>query len=325
MTDEIARRRLLAALAVGTTTAVAGCSLRDDTDSGDDAATIEPENTDEATESDGGERGALIDEAMALSEELAACRRELDERRGTVIEAASLDERPFFGDEVHEAVGDAVEPRRRSVVRVIIDHDYLPEPSGGGTGWVYENGLVVTNRHVVGSRKTIEAIETIDGERRPAETIGVSGNADVALVSAETDGLDPVPIGDTTTLEPGDPLAGVGHPMPTGVWVTTLRAYRSDTDRETEMISEGPVAAGMSGAPIFDENGQVVGLHRAGGGIRFLDTPRYDIGPDSFVYGDSPSRILGALESYPGRRYAVDIPIEPVVEAVSRIRPSEGD
>lgn len=327
MTDEIARRSLLAALAVGTATAGAGCSFGDDSGNPDTLHGGDSTDIVETDDEDGespGERDALIDEIRTLSEELAACRTELDERRGTNIEAISLDERPLFGKDVHEAMGDAVESRRRSVVRVLTDHEDYPEPVGRGTGWVYEDGLVVTNRHVVTSRKvTVKAIETIDGERRSAEKIGISGNVDVGLVSADTDGIDPLPTGDATTLDPGDPLAAVGHPAPAGLWITTLQAYRGETDREDEIISEGPVAGGMSGAPVFDENGRVVGLHRAGGRVQLLEKSRRSVDLDSFTYSESPSRILAALESYPGRRYAVDIPIGPVVEAVSRIRPSD--
>lgn len=265
------------------------------------------------------ERERLLARVEDLETEVAECEAQLASLRGLQHEAASLDPWPFVDEATHERMADVVVPLRASVVKILVDHPYYESgATPPATGWVYDDGLVVTNKHVADPRNIdgfeLEAIETFDGDVRECELLESDPSIDGALLEASTDGLDPLPTGRSDDLEMDDPVVVLGHPKTVGTWVASLGAYRGEQGQRS-FVAEGQSMLGMSGSPVIDEHGTVVGLHTASGVIEYLpDGMQSEFDESDFTFGEPVSRSSAVFERYPPRGYVRQLKIEPLVE-----------
>ncbi|MGE5443876.1 MAG: DegQ family serine endoprotease [Ignavibacteriales bacterium] len=150
---------------------------------------------------------------------------------------------------------------------------------GLGSGFILsEDGYIVTNNHVVEKASDIEIILE-DGERYKAKIIGKDTKTDVALLKIEPKHKLPAAVlGDSSKLEIGDWVIAVGNPFGLGHTVTA-----GIVSAEGRSLGLGPyddfiqtdaaINPGNSGGPLFNLQGQVVGLNTAivagGQGIGF--------------------------------------------------------
>lgn len=157
-----------------------------------------------------------------------------------------------------QAVADQA---RDSVVYLEID-----DGVESGTGWFVEDGYILTNQHVVAQATTIRAF-LVDGTEIDVTVEETLARPDLALLSTPHDG--PVlPTAETVDLEVDQPLVQVGHPGGVGAWVQTLgrylRTYVSPADDDRgdydDLSTTVPGRSGVSGSPILDLDGQVVGI-----------------------------------------------------------------
>jgi serine protease Do len=138
-----------------------------------------------------------------------------------------------------------------------------------GTGFVIsEDGLIVTNNHVVEDVDKIEIVYS-DGTRSGAEVVGRDPKTDIALLRAKGDReFVPLPLGDSDALLPGDWVVAVGNPF--GLDHTVTAGIVSAKGRD---IGQGPyddfiqtdaaINPGNSGGPLLDLAGEVVGINTA--------------------------------------------------------------
>jgi len=138
-----------------------------------------------------------------------------------------------------------------------------------GTGFVVsEEGLIVTNNHVVEGVDTVEIVFS-DGTRSKAEVIGQDPKTDIALLRAKVErDYVALPLGDSARLLPGDWVIAVGSPF--GLDHTVTAGIVSATGRD---IGQGPyddfiqtdaaINPGNSGGPLLDLAGEVVGVNTA--------------------------------------------------------------
>jgi serine protease Do len=148
-----------------------------------------------------------------------------------------------------------------------------------GSGFIIdEEGLVVTNRHVVGQADEIE-VQLADDRTFEAELIGSDERTDVALLRlADAKDLPTVSWGDSDELKVGDHVVAIGNPF--GLDHTVTSGIVSAKER---VIGAGPydqfiqtdasINPGNSGGPLFDLSGAVIGINTAiaphGQGIGF--------------------------------------------------------
>jgi serine protease Do len=138
-----------------------------------------------------------------------------------------------------------------------------------GTGFVIsDDGLIVTNNHVVEGVDKIEVVFS-DGKRAEAEVVGQDPKTDIALIRAkDAKDLVPLPLGDSSTLLPGDWVIAVGNPF--GLDHTVTAGIVSATGRD---IGQGPyddfiqtdaaINPGNSGGPLLNLAGEVIGINTA--------------------------------------------------------------
>lgn len=141
-----------------------------------------------------------------------------------------------------------------------------------GSGFVLtENGYIVTNNHVIAEANTgTIVVQLYSGEEYPAQIIGTDSMNDVALLKIDASGLQTVTVGNSDEIEVGEEVEAIGNPL--GELPFTMTAgYISALDREIDtdgtpinMIQiDAPINAGNSGGPLFDMNGNIIGMTTA--------------------------------------------------------------
>jgi S1-C subfamily serine protease len=171
--------------------------------------------------------------------------------------------------------------RSRGVVTVFAQYSGGDSREAQGSGFVVtKSGYILTSAHVVtevaDSGKATEAnsvyIAFRDGDRIEAEIVGWDGYDDVALlrVDPEAHALDPVPLGDSSRVRAGDPVAAMGSPFGNedSIAVGVVSAIRRSIDslvsiyRVVDAIQiDAPITHGNSGGPLFDARGRVIGIN----------------------------------------------------------------
>ncbi|PWN08271.1 hypothetical protein DDZ15_00565 [Rhodohalobacter mucosus] len=151
------------------------------------------------------------------------------------------------------------------------------ENSSMGSGFlISEDGLIVTNQHVVGTNPSEIMVSTIDGKTYPAELIGVDELTDIALIRIETE--EPMPyteFADSDEVIVGEWAIALGNPFglfddgnPTvtvGVISATNRDFRPDPNNPRVYIdmiqTDAAINRGNSGGPLLNSSGDIIGMN----------------------------------------------------------------
>ncbi len=154
------------------------------------------------------------------------------------------------------------------------------EPARGeGSGFVVDSdGLAITNWHVVAGAQSIQAI-TADGKSHPARLIGADPSTDIALIELDvSEPLEAAPLGSTEQMSPGEWVVAIGSPfgLEQSVTVGVLSAMGRQIGvgpYDDFLQTDAAINPGNSGGPLYDLQGDVVGVNTAiipfGGGIGF--------------------------------------------------------
>jgi S1-C subfamily serine protease len=162
--------------------------------------------------------------------------------------------------------------------------DPFGEPQGGGTatgsGFVIDTeGHVLTNNHVVSGANRIQVKLGASDTTYGANVVGADPATDIALlkVNAPSDQLHPLPLGESSKLEVGDPVVAIGNPF--GLDRTVTSGIVSALQRQIQapngfsisnvIQTDAAINPGNSGGPLIDAAGNVVGINsqiETGGG-----------------------------------------------------------
>lgn len=156
--------------------------------------------------------------------------------------------------------------------------DQLPrENTQMGSGFIIsDDGLVVTNQHVVGNNPTEIMISTMNGSTYRAELLGSDELTDLALLKIQSD--DPFPFiefSDSDSVRVGEWAIALGNPFglfedgqPTvtvGVVSARNRDFRPDPSNPRvymDMIqTDASINRGNSGGPLLNSEGEVIGIN----------------------------------------------------------------
>ena len=138
-----------------------------------------------------------------------------------------------------------------------------------GSGFVIDaQGIVITNNHVVGDANDIMVIFT-DGRKLKATVIGKDPKVDVAVLKVTSDKpLKTVKFGDSDKMRVGDGVMAVGNPFGLGETVTAgiISARNRNIDSgpyDNFLQTDASINKGNSGGPLFNMNGEVIGINTA--------------------------------------------------------------
>jgi serine protease Do len=199
-----------------------------------------------------------------------------------------------------------------------------PQPRGPlqsqGSGFVIsEDGLVVTNNHVIAGAERIEVVME-DGERMDAMLVGTDPATDIALLQVENaEGLPSVEWGDSEELAIGDWVVAIGNPFGLGGTVTagivSARSRDIQSGPYDDFIqTDAAINRGNSGGPLFDASGDVVGVNTA-----IFSPTGGNVGIGFAVPSEVAQRIVADLrEDGEVERGWLGVQIQPIDEGLAR-------
>ncbi len=143
------------------------------------------------------------------------------------------------------------------------------QTSALGSGFIIdEKGLVVTNNHVIEGAEDI--VVQVNGDKEfKAKVIGADPLSDIAVLQIETkEKFTPVKFGDSDKARIGDWVIAIGNPFGFGGTVTSgiisARNRSIGLSRYEDYIqTDASINSGNSGGPLFDMNGDVIGINTA--------------------------------------------------------------
>jgi S1-C subfamily serine protease len=183
------------------------------------------------------------------------------------------------------AVGSVVGVVKQVMPAVVNVVSTTTTGTGEGTGFVVRSdGVIVTNFHVVEGATKVTVLTSADKPvRYDARFIGGDATADVAVLKIDASNLATVPMGDSASLQLGQPVVAIGYalglqggPSVTAGVVSSLTRKLTVPDPRCTVCSKGQrvygnvvqtdaaINPGNSGGPLVNLAGQVVGINTAG-------------------------------------------------------------
>jgi len=150
---------------------------------------------------------------------------------------------------------------------------------GQGSGFVYDGqGNVITNYHVIEGATAVE-VRFTSGYMAYGTVIGTDLDSDLAIIKVDAPAgeLHPLPLGDSDSLKVGQTVVAIGNPFGLNSSMTvgiisalgrTLDSAHETTDgtffTAGDIIqTDAAINPGNSGGPLFNINGEVIGINRA--------------------------------------------------------------
>ena len=205
-------------------------------------------------------------------------------------------------------------------------NDEAPRPrrsSALGSGFVTsEDGYIVTNNHVIEEADEIE-IEFFPGDGQPAQplpakVVGTDPTTDIALLKVEA----PMPLkfvtfGDSDTARVGDWVVAMGNPLGQGFSVSagivSARNRELSGSYDDYIQSDAAINRGNSGGPLFNMDGDVVGVNTA-----ILSPNGGSIGIGFSMASNVVSKVVKQLQDYgETRRGWLGVRIQDVTDDVA--------
>lgn len=209
-------------------------------------------------------------------------------------------------------VSDIVEKCKDSVVEITTESvssgnsifgQYVSQGAGSGV-IISEDGYIVTNNHVVNNATSLK-VTTTDGTEFDAKIIGTDSQTDLAIIKIDAQKLQAATLGDSDTLQVGDPAIAIGNPLgelggtvTTGIISATDRQITIDNETMTLLQTDAAINPGNSGGGLFNSDGNLIGIVNAkesstgieGLGFAIPITPAKDVITELMQNGSVTSR-----------------------------------
>jgi serine protease Do len=167
-----------------------------------------------------------------------------------------------------------MDPGQAEIFRRFFGMPMMPSPEDQsrtslGSGFIISSdGYIITNNHVVDGADTV-TVRLQDRRTLTAKVVGTDSTYDIALLKVTAGGnLPAVTIGDSRSLKPGQWVLAIGSPfgfdytVTQGIVSAVGRNLGSQDQPATSFIqTDVPINRGNSGGPLFNLQGQVVGVN----------------------------------------------------------------
>lgn len=138
-----------------------------------------------------------------------------------------------------------------------------------GSGFIISgDGYIITNNHVIDKADTI-SVTLSDNKTAEAKLIGRDPKTDIALIKIDTPAqLKPVMFGNSDKIRVGDWILAIGNPFGLGSSVSAGIVSAKSRDIESGpydsfIQTDASINQGSSGGPMFNLNGEVIGVNTA--------------------------------------------------------------
>jgi len=142
-----------------------------------------------------------------------------------------------------------------------------PREHGEGSGFIVSpDGYILTNAHVVQGADEV-TVRLTDRREFTAKVVGVDERSDVAVIKIDAKSLPIVRIGDPSKLRPGEWVIAIGSPfgfensVTAGIVSATSRSMPGESNYAPFIQTDVAVNPGNSGGPLFNMDGEVVGIN----------------------------------------------------------------
>ncbi len=148
------------------------------------------------------------------------------------------------------------------------DGESQAESSLGSGVIVSEQGLILTNDHVVASADEIE-IAMADGRKMSAKVVGTDPETDLAVIKVDADNLPAITFASSDKLNVGDVVLAIGNPFGVGQTVTQGiisalgRNHLGINTFENFIQTDASINPGNSGGALINTQGNLVGINSA--------------------------------------------------------------
>ena len=190
-----------------------------------------------------------------------------------------------------------------------------------GSGFVIdaEQGIVVTNNHVIADADDIE-VNFSDGITLKATLVGTDTKTDIAVLKVDPKGhkLTAVKFGDSSKMRIGDWVMAVGNPFGLGGTVTVgiVSARNRDINSgpyDDFIQTDAAINRGNSGGPLFNMDGEVIGINTA-----IISPSGGSIGIGFSIPSQLASGVVDQLRQYgETRRGWLGVRIQPVTDDIA--------
>ena len=163
-------------------------------------------------------------------------------------------------------------PQVVGITTEVVAYNFFGQPTTmpvSGSGFILSSdGYIVTNYHVVEGATDI-VVMLHNGETYNAEIVGVESETnDIAVLKIDAEGLSAAALGDSDAMRVGDTLYAIGNPlgelsytMTSGMLSALDREIQTDARTKINMFQfDAAVNAGNSGGPVYNSQGEVVGI-----------------------------------------------------------------
>ena len=169
------------------------------------------------------------------------------------------------------APADSAELSVSDIVEIGMPSTFAVFASGGdgmgsmGTGFaITRSGYIMTNYHVVDNAVSIWVLDSNNVEYS-ASLVGYDKALDIAVLFAESASFTPVTIGNSDTVKLGETAVAIGCPNGDELLFSVSNGIISGKNRvmsdgKSMLQTNAPLNPGNSGGPLFDSNGNVVGV-----------------------------------------------------------------
>lgn len=181
---------------------------------------------------------------------------------------------PVYEDYYYNPFGDEFDfgiPRRRQ-------NGTEEQQIGSGTGFVVsQEGMIITNRHVVEDETASYTVIFNDGTKKDATVLARDTILDIAFLKVDSVNVPPLPLGSSKDLKVGQTVVAIGNAL--GEFSNTVSAgiisglsrdiIAGDAQgRSTEQLddviqTDASINPGNSGGPLLDVGGNVIGVNVA--------------------------------------------------------------
>jgi serine protease Do len=141
-----------------------------------------------------------------------------------------------------------------------------PPIRGEGSGFIVSSdGYIMTNAHVV-DKATEVTVRLTDRREFTAKVVGIDERSDIAVLKVNAHDLPTVRLGDPQALKVGEWVVAIGSPFgfenSVTAGIVSAKSRSLPGDAYTPFIqTDVPVNPGNSGGPLFNMQGEVVGIN----------------------------------------------------------------
>jgi len=201
------------------------------------------------------------------------------------------------------------------------DKDGLPRKvSSLGSGFVIDpSGLIVTNNHVIEGADEIIINFTDGSKSKVVKILGHDPKTDLALLQVEPKKpLKAITFGDSSKMRVGDWVMAIGNPFGLGGSVTVgiISATKRDINAgpyDDFLQTDAAINRGNSGGPLFNMDGQVIGVNTA-----IISPTGGSIGIGFAVPSNSAVQVIDQLKQYgETRRGWLGVQVQNVTEEIA--------